>query len=133
MDSDEQQIRALVRTWLEASQQGDAETVLGLMSDDVVFLLPGRAPMHKPEFAALARAQAAGDAPRMEGESEIQELQVLGDWAFVRTRLRVVATPAGGPPVERAGHTLTLLRKENGRWLLARDANLLAPVPPPRA
>jgi FkbM family methyltransferase len=30
--------------------------------------------------------------------------------------------------VERAGYTLTILRKEKGRWLLARDANLLAPV-----
>jgi len=28
----------------------------------------------------------------------------------------------------RAGHTLSILRKENGRWLLARDANLLSPV-----
>jgi hypothetical protein len=32
--------------------------------------------------------------------------------------------------VERSGHTLTVLRKEQGRWLLARDANLLAPAPP---
>jgi hypothetical protein len=29
----------------------------------------------------------------------------------------------------RRGHTLTILRNENGKWLLARDANLLAPVP----
>jgi uncharacterized protein (TIGR02246 family) len=64
----------------------------------------------------------------MEGDSEIQEVQVLGDWAFLWSRLRVVATPPGGTPTERAGHTLTILRKENGRWLLARDANLLSPV-----
>lgn len=25
-------------------------------------------------------------------------------------------------------HTLTVLKKANGKWLLARDANLLAPV-----
>jgi ketosteroid isomerase-like protein len=35
----------------------------------------------------------------------------------------------GAAPVERAGHTLTVLRREQGRWRLARDANLLAPVP----
>jgi hypothetical protein len=29
----------------------------------------------------------------------------------------------------RAGHTLSILRKRDGRWVLARDANLLAPVP----
>jgi ketosteroid isomerase-like protein len=28
----------------------------------------------------------------------------------------------------RAGHTLTILRKEAGKWKIARDANLLAPV-----
>lgn len=129
MDKDEQEIRTLVRTWLEASRQGDTDKVLGLMTDDVVFLLPGRPPMRKPEFAAAARAQAAA-APRIDGESDIQEIQVMGDWAFLWSRLRVVATPPGGAPIERAGHTLTILRKENGRWLLARDANLLAPSGP---
>jgi len=35
-------------------------------------------------------------------------------------------TPPGGEAVRRAGYTLTLLRKEaDGRWRLARDANLL--------
>ena len=37
-------------------------------------------------------------------------------------------TPPGAPPSRRTGYTLTLLRKEaSGRWLLVRDANLLAP------
>jgi len=31
--------------------------------------------------------------------------------------------------MERAGHTLTILHKEKGKWVIARDANLLAPVP----
>jgi len=32
-----------------------------------------------------------------------------------------------GKPVRRSGYTLTILRKErDGRWRLARDANLLA-------
>ena len=39
------------------------------------------------------------------------------------TNANVEQTVAGND-----GHTLTILRKENGRWLLARDANLLAPV-----
>jgi hypothetical protein len=28
----------------------------------------------------------------------------------------------------RAGHTLSILMKQDGRWVLARDANMLAPV-----
>jgi ketosteroid isomerase-like protein len=38
-------------------------------------------------------------------------------------------TPPGGDPQHRAGDTLTILRKEaDGRWRLARDANLLSEV-----
>ena len=29
----------------------------------------------------------------------------------------------------RAGHTLSILNQQNGKWALARDANMLAPVP----
>jgi ketosteroid isomerase-like protein len=65
MGSDEDLIRELVKKWLAASEAGDVETVLSLMADDVVFLVPGP--------------------------------------------------------------TLSILEKRNGRWLLARDANMLGP------
>ena len=133
MQSDEEQIRALVATWMAATKAGDVEKVLSLMADDAVFLVPGKAPMRKHDFEAAARAQAGGAAPRFDGTSDIQEIKVVGDWAFMWTRLAVVATPPdGSPPTERAGHTLTVLNKLNGRWVLARDANLLAPVERPR-
>jgi ketosteroid isomerase-like protein len=41
----------------------------------------------------------------------------------------MVITPPGGQPMERAGHTLSVLKRVDGRWLLARDANLLTVVP----
>jgi ketosteroid isomerase-like protein len=44
------------------------------------------------------------------------------------TWLSVIATPPQGRPVTRAGHTLSILRKENGKWRLARDANMLVSV-----
>ena len=82
MEKDEQEIRKLVETWMTATKAGDVATVLGLMTDDVVFLVPGRPPMGKAEFAAAARAQSK-DAPafQLDGRSEIQEVRVLGDWA----------------------------------------------------
>jgi uncharacterized protein (TIGR02246 family) len=130
MKSDEDQIRELVDTWMSATKAGDADTVLSLMTNDVVFLLPGREPMRKDEFASASKAQSGQSAPQIEGRSEIQEIKVSGDWAFMWSRLSVVITPADtSQRVERAGHTLTVLRKENGRWLLARDANLLTTVP----
>ena len=133
MTSDEQEIRQLVARWMSATEAGDVDTILGLMSEDAVFLVPGRAPMRKPEFAAQARAQAGPAGPAVVGRSEIQEVQVLGDWAFMWSRLEVTVSPPGGAePIKRSGHTLTVFKKESCKWLLARDANMLAPVPSDR-
>jgi uncharacterized protein (TIGR02246 family) len=99
--------------------------VLSLMTDDVVFMVPGREPFGKDAFAAAS--QDMQDV-RMQGTSEIRELRVLGDWAYLRGYLEVSTTPPGGNTVQRAGYTLTILRKErDGKWRLARDANLLTP------
>jgi len=132
MGADEREIRQVVATWMTATKAGDIETVLTLMADDVVFLIAGQPPMiGKAAFAAAARAQSGQAAPRFDGTSDIQEIKVLGDWAFIWTKLRVVVTPPGGaPPMTRAGHTLSIFNKQNRRWVLARDANMLAPVDP---
>ena len=107
--------------------RGHTPAVLDLVTDDVVFLRPGYPPMRKAEFAAGAKAQQTGRAPSFDGTSEIQEIQVMGEWAFMWTKLSVIATPPdGGAPMKRSGHTLTILRKEGGRWRIARDANMLA-------
>jgi uncharacterized protein (TIGR02246 family) len=129
MQSDETQIRQLINTWMEATSAGDVDTILTLMTEDVVFLVPGQPPMRKRDFAAVARAQSGHTAPKIDGTSEIQEIMVVNDWAFMWTKLTVVVTPSdGSASIERTGHTLTILKKENGKWLLARDANLLSPV-----
>lgn len=130
MESDEKEIRELVAAWMRATIDGDVEAVLSLIAEDAIFLVPGKPVMRKTDFAEAARAQSAGKAPTFEGTSEIQEIRVVGDWAFMWTRLTVVATPPDGTEsTTRSGHTLSVLRKDQGRWLLARDANLLAPAP----
>src|SRR5215831_21272836 len=130
MRTDEDEIRELVATWMAATKAGDIETVLSLMADDIVFLVPGQLPMGKATFAAAAKAQSGQDAPKFDGTSEIQEIKVLGDWAFMWTKLTVVVTPPGGAQsMTREGHTLSILRKQSGKWVLARDANMLAPGP----
>lgn len=123
MSDDEQAIRRVVADWMTATRAGAADAVLELMTDDVVFMVPGQPPFGKREFA-LAFAGLRG--ARLEGHNEIVELRVLGDWAFVRNRIEMTVTPAGGAAVHRSGHTLTLLRREaDGAWRLARDANLM--------
>jgi uncharacterized protein (TIGR02246 family) len=124
MDEDERAIRDLVETWMEASKAGDTERVLGLMSDEILFTVTGRPPFGKSEFASMSR-QMAGI--RMEGSSHIEELKVLGGWAWLRNRIEIEMSPPGAEPVRRSGYTLTILRKEeDGFWRLYRDANLVS-------
>lgn len=128
MTTDEKEIRELVATWMAATKAGDTGRVLSLMTDDVVFLVPGQKPMRKAEFARAAAAQGGKQAPTFDATSEIQEVNIAGEWAFMWTKLRVTITPPNGAaPMVRSGHTLTVLKKEGGKWLLARDANMLTP------
>jgi uncharacterized protein (TIGR02246 family) len=125
MTSDEQAIRELVQKWMAASQAGDTATVLSLMSDDVVFMVPGQEPFGKQAFATAAKDMRGVS---IEGTSDIQELRVLGDWAWMRNRLHITMTSPKGEPKRRSGYTLTILRKnDDGHWVIARDANLLTP------
>ena len=124
MTDDERAIRELVDTWLAAGKAGDLATVLSLMTDDVIFMVPGRKPFGKEAFAAASESMKN---VRIEGSSDIQEIQVLGDWAYLGNYIEMtVSPPDSSKPVRRSGYTLTILRKErDGRWRLARDANLL--------
>ena len=125
MRDDETEIRQLVTAWMTATRAGDTQTVLDLMTDDAVFLVPGQAPFGKAKFTEAQKAQAA---LHIDGESEIEEIQVCGDWAFMRSHLTVRVTPPAGDTMVRAGYALTVLRRDNGRWKLARDANLIMPA-----
>jgi uncharacterized protein (TIGR02246 family) len=78
MTDDERAIRSLVETWMAASKTGDLATVLSLMTDDVIFMVPGQKPFGKEAFAAASESMKN---VRRDGRSEIQEIQVLGDCA----------------------------------------------------
>lgn len=128
--NDEREIRNLVDTWMTATKAGDSKTVLGLMTEDVVFLISGQEPFGKSAFAEASKAQS-GASVEFDGKSEILEVKVLGDWAYTITKLRVAASQPGKETMVRSGHTLTILRKDAGKWRIARDANLLVPVSAP--
>jgi uncharacterized protein (TIGR02246 family) len=93
------------------------------MTDDVLFMVPGQEPFGKDAFRARSEA-LRGVA--MEGRAEIREIEVLGEWAWIRNHIDLTVTPADGEQMRRSGHTLTILREgPDGRWRLFRDANLV--------
>jgi uncharacterized protein (TIGR02246 family) len=128
MNKDEQQIHQLISTWMSATKAGDTKTVLSLMSEDAIFLVTGQPPMIGRAAFAETSKENAKQSFQFDGHSEIQEIKVFGDWAYMWTKLSVTVTRPGAESMTRAGHTLSILRKEKGKWVLARDANMLAPV-----
>jgi uncharacterized protein (TIGR02246 family) len=128
MHPDEQAIRDLTATWEKATAVDDYETIAGLMSEDATFLTSGNPPMRGRD-AFMAAARSMMGKVRIEAAGMFEEIQIVGDWAYAWRTMRVTATPAGGAPMRRAGNTLTIFRREpDGRWVLTRDANLLAKV-----
>jgi len=128
--NDEQAILDLVATWNRASAAGDLETILPLMSDDVVFLTEGRPPMRRADF--VTGFQNLNKTHRIEARSDVREIHVSGDMAYCWSKLSVSVVPLDGSgSVAREGHVLSILRrKPEGGWVIARDANLLPPPAP---
>ena len=123
--NEEQAIRDLVDSWLSASEKGDLTTLLNLLADDVIFMVPGKEPFGKETFA---RNFDQMKDIKLRTSSDIQEIKILGEWAWMRNFLKVTFTPTSGKLSEHSGYILTILRKNSdGRWVIARDANLLMP------
>src|SRR5262245_803851 len=111
MQNDEAAIRQVVLDWIAATKSGDTDKVSSLMSDDVVFLMPGRPPMiGKAAFAAAAQAGAAAGV-EFEGASQVREVKVFGEWAYLWSELSVTARPKNGAEVKRNGPVLSVLHK----------------------
>jgi uncharacterized protein (TIGR02246 family) len=122
--SDELAIREVVDTWMTASKAGDLATALDHMTDDVVFMVPGREPFGKDEFRTMSEGMKS---VAMDGRAQIRELRVIGDWAWLSNDIDPTMSPPGrGERVRRAGYAMTILHKgDDGRWRLTHDVNLV--------
>src|SRR5215472_12655685 len=102
MTDDERAIRDLVTTWMRASEAGDTNTVLGLMADDALFMVPGREPFGKDVFRTASQAMKN---VRLTGTSDIREIKVLGDWAYIRNYIAITIMPPDCAAIQRTGYT----------------------------
>lgn len=128
MNPNEQAVRAVHETWIQAVNRGDLAHLLTLITDDVVLLNPGQPPIGREGFAA--KFAGAHGQLRLHCASELEEVLVSGDLASTRSRDTLTAAPrAGGETMHLAGYRVTVYRRQpDGRWLLARDIHNLAPV-----
>ena len=124
-EDDTRQIRQLVDSWIAASKGHDLRALMDMMTDDVVFMTPGRAPFGKAEFAADSQRMKS---VAIDARAKVQEIEVYGPRAYVRNHIRVELTSPGQAPKRMSGYAMSILRKEaDGRWRIARDANLVMP------
>jgi uncharacterized protein (TIGR02246 family) len=130
--NDEQKIRELILAWLDATKAGDVSRLGSLMAEDVVFLTPGQQPMRGRGAFETSFLSVIKNV-RIEATSDVQEIEVAGEWAYCWNHLTVTAMPLKpGPPMLRTGFTLTILRRNaEGNWVISRDANLLTTVAAP--
>ena len=127
MSVDEHAIGNYFSRWRQAAEANDLAAMLQLIADDAVFLVAGREPFGKEEFA---RMQGGARPWKLDFESSIGDLSVQGDiaWAWCRLAVAVTAQP-GAETMQRRGHTLSVFRRDaDGQWRLLRDANLLVRV-----
>jgi uncharacterized protein (TIGR02246 family) len=122
---DAAQALALVQRWCAASEAGDLDALLPLMTDDILFLTPANPPMTRADFIAGFRSMQG--KVRISCHPNVQEITIEGPLAILRNQLVVEIHPlAGGEPIRHAGEVLSVLRRgADGQWRLWRDANLL--------
>ena len=123
--TDEDTIRDLQRKWFQATMNGNVADIGDLMTDDVVFLTPGRTPFGRQEFIDSFKAMKEHVAMTCDGE--YTEIVVDGDLAYAMARLDITVTPKnGGAAKQLSGNALSVFRRlPDGKWRLSRDANLL--------
>lgn len=128
MTDDERKIRELVEGWIAASKAGDLPALMDMMTDDIIFMTPGRPPFGKAEFLADSERMKGA---AVDGRAEVREIEVFGPCAYIRNHIQVELTLHGQTPRRMSGYTMSVLRKEaDGRWRIARDANLVMPEQP---
>ena len=127
MNQNEQAIRRWFEDWIKATKEGDLELAKSLIADDAIFLVPGAGQMNKQSYAKAA----TDDDPNTEFEldSSIQEIQVVGDYAYLLTESFLTMTDKQTDSRSRmAGHALSVLKKQGDGWVVIRDANTMVSV-----
>lgn len=132
VETDDAAIRATLQAYNDALNGGDTSAVLPLYTDDGIFMAP-----FSLSNIGIAAIRTAYDAVFRELDFDvvftIHEVVLLSEtYAFVRTGSAGRTTHTStGLTTSEANQELFILRKTDGRWLIARYS--FSPTQPPGA
>jgi uncharacterized protein (TIGR02246 family) len=123
-DGETASIRELTARWIAAVQARDIDRLLGLVTDDVVFL-PSIGPPIRGKDAVGDLYRSLFSQYDVEQSANTEEIEVGGDWAFSWGAETLTLSPrGGGPPVRMRGKGMAILRRQpDGSWKYARGIN----------
>jgi uncharacterized protein (TIGR02246 family) len=108
-------IEATVDRYVEASNEGDAESLASLYADDAVLLPPDHEPIHGRE--AIGEFWQQGTDTGLEVTT--LRLEVNGDLAYLVGRYRL--PPTEHEEADSGQYVLCLKRQDDGSWKLTAD------------
>lgn len=136
-EQDQKAIAELQRRDIEANMALDTEKLLALRTDDVVYLVPGRAPLVGQDAVRKYLGEIRGQLANWDMlayEENWQEVQVVGDFAFEWGTVNIRAMQEGEKRESAALRNVmqVLRRQPDGDWKISRSIwNIQAPQPAP--
>ncbi len=133
--ADVQAILDFEQTVFDAQIAGDIEAWLNSFAEDVT-LMPPNEPMLTNKLAIRQWAAPWYEQFDLHEETDDREVEVAGDWGYIRAHWTWTLTPkGGGKSVKDTGNSIWIVRRQpNGSWKIARaiwnsDLPLSAPEP----
>jgi uncharacterized protein (TIGR02246 family) len=107
---------------IAALNDGDVDAWVAAFIDDGV-QMPPHASANLGSESIRAWSQAFLTPFRVTFTLSVDEVQVVGDWAFERGTYKITLSPkAGGEPIQDIGKYITIYeRQPGGTWGIARD------------
>ena len=111
------------QAYVTAINSNNLETLLGMLTDDVVFMAPNDKP-YVGKNAVRPRIAEYLKAYHTHWDKPVKEFVASCDWAFERYSYTSTDTPVGdGAPVLDTGWGFVVYHHDaDGKWRVARDA-----------
>ncbi|OCO99981.1 MULTISPECIES: nuclear transport factor 2 family protein [unclassified Ensifer] len=113
-------IETTIKAYEKALNANDIDAILNLYGEEPIFM-----PQHAPALIGRAAVRAGYaqvfDTIKLEIRFDIHEIEVTGDWAWVRTssagKTRILAADV---TIEEGNNEIFVFRREAGAWKIHR-------------